>query len=211
MKYFSFTLILLAFTFSTIPSMADDYDYDPYYENDNSFEVFANVGYSIITHEKSIFWDNGYNVGFGGNVYLQNNLLLGISAGYTAYYPNVGINQIDREYRYEIYPLIFHAEYKLGSINDLGIYGGLGLAYIYGEYKIDDIQYLNSGQKLRIRYLYATNGFGIIPNLKVRSPFGDNLAVEASIDYSLIFMQSRNNAELSLDHINIKLAAVYIF
>jgi hypothetical protein len=106
MKHLFITVITAILIIIPKWSYADDYD--PYYSEAKSFEVFANVGYSIITHEKSIFWDNGYNVGLGANLYLENNLLLGVSAGYTAYYPNPEINQINREFRYEIYPLIFN-------------------------------------------------------------------------------------------------------
>lgn len=189
-------------------SLADDYD--PFPDNNKTLELTINGGYSIITGEKSVFWDNGYNLGVGFNFYFTQDYLVGVTAGYTAYYPRPEINQIDREYRYELYPLTFNFQSKLGVINDLELYGGLGLAYIYGEYKIDEFQYLTNSQKIRIRYLYATNGFGIVPNLKLRSPFGQNFAVDFSVEYNLIYMKSRNNAQLSLDHLNAKLALVYI-
>ncbi len=208
MKTFLLFALLLPFLILN-RSLADDYD--PYPDISKSFEVNLNAGYSIITSEKSNFWDNGYNFGVGFNIYFSQELLLGVSAGYTAYYPRPEIPQIDREYRYEIYPLLFNLQYLFGNINDLELYGGIGASYIYGEYKVDDLQYLNNSQRIRIRYLYATNGFGLVPNIKIRSPFGNNLAVDFQIEYNMIFMQSRNNAQLSLDHINGKLVFVYLF
>ncbi len=96
-------------------------------------------------------------------------------------------------------------------MNELEIYAGIGVAYIYGEYIVDDIQYTTNQRRYRLRNKYATNGFGIIPNIKARSPFGQNFAVDISLDYNIIFMESRDGAQLSLDHINAKLALVYIF
>lgn len=186
-------------------------DYNPFAENKKTLEISINGGYSIITHEKSIFWDNGLTFGLGVNYYITDDFLFGVSAGQTAYRPRPEITQIEREYIYEIYPLIFNFQNKFGKVNELEIYGGIGLAYIYGEYTVDNFQYFENGQRLRIRYLYASNGFGVIPNVKVRTPFGDNFKVDVSVDYSLLFMESRNGAELSLDHINAKLALVYIF
>lgn len=186
-------------------------DYDPYPDNNRTLEFAVNGGYSIITHEKSIFWDNGFNFGLGFNYNLSEDYLIGLSANYLAYYPRPEISQIDREYRYDIYPLILNFQNKLGEMNELEIYAGIGLAYIYGEYIVDDIQYTTSQLRYRLRNKYATNGFGIIPNIKARSPFGQSLAVDISLDYNIIFMESRNGAVLSLDHINAKLALVYIF
>lgn len=191
--------------------LISDNDYNPFDENKKSIEISINGGYSIITHEKSIFWDNGFNFGLGVNYYLTDDLLFGVSAGQTAFRPRPEISQIDREYIYEIYPLIFNLQHRFGKINDLEIFGGFGLAYIYGEYTVDNFQYFENGQRLRIRYVYASNGLGIIPNVKVRSPFGADFAVDFSVDYSLLFMESRNNAVLSLDHINAKIALVYGF
>ena len=186
-------------------------DYNPFEDNRKTFEISINGGYSIITHEKSIFWDDGLTFGLGINYYFTNDFLIGVSAGQTAYRPRPEISQIDREYIYEIYPLNFNFQYKFGKINQLEIFGGIGLAYVYGEYTVDNFQYFDNGQRLRIRYVYASNGLGVIPNVKVRSPFGDDFAVDFSVDYSLLFMESRNNAVLSLDHINAKIALVYVF
>lgn len=186
-------------------------DYEPFGDNKQGLEVAINGGYSIITHEKSIFWDNGLNFGLGFNYNFTQDFSFGVSAGYTAYRPNESINQIDREYRYEIYPLMLNFQNRLGKINELEIYAGIGLAYVYGEYIIDEFQYLTEQRRIRIRYKYATNGFGIVPNVKLRSPFGDDFAVDFSVDYTKLFMESRNSAELSLDHINAKIALVYRF
>ena len=186
-------------------------DYDPYPDNNKTLEFAVNGGYSVITHEKSSFWDNGYNFGLGFNYNLTEEYVIGVTANYIAYYPRPEIPQLNREYRYDIYPLIINFQKKLGVMNDLEVYAGIGAAYIYGEYIVDDIQYLTNQQRVRLRYKYATNGFGVIPNIKVRSPFGQNFAVDISLDYNLIFMESRYDAQLSLDHINAKLALVYSF
>lgn len=201
---------LILFIFMSLELLSED-DYNPFAENKKTLEFSINGGYSIITHEKCIFWDNGFNFGLGVNYFLTDDLIFGVSAGQTAYRPRPEIIQIDREYIYEIYPLIFNLQKRFGNINDLEIFGGFGLAYIYGEYTVDNFQYFENGQRLRIRYVYASNGLGIIPNVKVRSPFGDDFAVDFSVDYSLLFMESRNNAVLSLDHINAKIALVYGF
>lgn len=186
-------------------------DYEPFADKRKPIEISINAGYSIITHEKSIFWDNGLTYGLGVNYNFTDDFSFGVSAGYTDLRPNEGINQIDREYRYDIYPLMFNFQNRLGKINELEIYAGIGLAYVYGEYLIDEFQYLIDQRRTRIRYTYATNGFGIVPNVKVRSPFGEDFAVDISLDYTMLFMESRNSAELSLDHINAKIALVYRF
>jgi hypothetical protein len=186
-------------------------DYEPFADKQKPVEISINAGYSIITHEKSIFWDNGLTYGLGLNYNFTKDMSLGLSAGFTEYRPNESINQIDREYRYEIYPLMLNFQNRLGIINEMEIFAGIGLAYVYGEYIIDEFQYLTEQRRIRIRYKYATNGFGIVPNAKVRSPFGDNLALDVSLDYTMLFMESRNSAELSLDHINAKIALVYRF
>ena len=186
-------------------------DYEPFAEKNKPVEISINAGYSIITHEKSIFWDNGLSYGLGFNFNFTDDMFLGLSAGYTEYRPNEGINQIDREYRYDIYPLMLNFQNRLGEINEMEIFAGIGVAYVYGEYIIDEFQYLTDQRRIRIRYKYASNGLGIVPNAKVRSPFGDNFAVDVSLDYTMLFMESRNSAELSLDHINARIALVYIF
>ena len=206
---YSSLVALLLLLVSPLRSLADDYD--PYPDNNRTLEFAVNGGYSIITHEKSLFWDNGFNFGLGFNYYFTQEYLIGITANYIAYYPRPELVQIEREYEYEIYPLIFNFQKKLGDINELEIFAGIGLSYIYGEYQIDDYLYSTNTQRRRIRYQYASHGFGIIPNAKVRSPFGQDFAVDFQVEYNMIFMESVNNAELSLDHINAKLALVYIF
>ncbi len=186
-------------------------DYDPYPDDNKTLEFAVNAGYSIITHEKSYFWDNGYNLGLGFNYYINEDYQIGLTANYIGYFPRPEQVKIDIDYRYDIYPLILNFQNKFGEINELEVYGGIGVAYIYGEYIIDNIQFTNNQQRLGIRTKYYSSGFGLIPNIKARSPFGQSLAVDISLDYNMIFMDSPEKTDLSLDHINVKLALVYIF
>ena len=211
MKIIIIVSLIISINFLTIPNRLLADDSDSYPDNNKSLEFAVNGGYSIITHEKSIFWDNGFNFGLGFNYYFTQEYLIGITANYIAYYPRPELEQIEREYEYEIYPLILNFQKKLGVMNELEIYAGIGLSYIYGEYQIDEYLYSTNTQRRRIRYQYASHGFGIIPNFRIRSPFGKDFAVDFQAEYNMIFMESRNNAELSLDHINAKIALVYIF
>ncbi len=194
-----------------IPNYLIADDYDPYPDNEKTIEFAINGGYSIITHEKSFFWDNGFNFGLGFNFYVTQEYVIGLTANYIAYIPRPEQEQIERDYEYEIYPLILNFQKKLGNMNDLEVYGGIGVSYIYGEYQVDEFIFSTNTQRVRLRNQYASHGFGIIPNFRVRSPFGQDFAVDFQAEYNMIFMESRNNAVLSLDHINAKLALVYIF
>ena len=192
-----------------IPLFAEDYN--PYSDNINHFEVGINAGYSIITHEKSIFWDNALNYGLilAYNIDKKNSLEL--NANFAEIIPLDGNTDIERHYRYRIYPLTFNYYRNIGEVNNVKFFFGGGLSYIYGEYIVDDFLYENNRRSTALRRVFSTNGFGIAPALKVRSPFGDALAIDVLVNYNLIFMESRNSAELSLDHINAKLGLTYMF
>jgi hypothetical protein len=186
-------------------------DYNPYSDNMNHFEVGINAGYSIITHEKSIFWDNALNYGLILAYNIDNKNSLELNANFAEIIPLDGNTDIERHYRYRIYPLTFNYYRNIGEVNNVKFFFGGGLSYIYGEYIVDDFLYENNRRSTALRRVFSTNGFGIAPALKVRSPFGDALAIDVLVNYNLIFMESRNSAELSLDHINAKLGLTYMF
>jgi hypothetical protein len=192
-----------------IPLFAEDYN--PYSDNINHFEVGINAGYSIITHEKSIFWDNALNYGLILAYNIDNKNSLELNANFAEIIPLDGNTDIERHYRYRIYPLTFNYYRNIGEVNNVKFLFGGGLSYIYGEYIVDDFLYENNRRSTALRRVYSTNGFGISPAMKVRSPFGDALAIDVLVNYNLIFMESRNSAELSLDHINAKLGLTYMF
>ncbi|MER3330316.1 MAG: hypothetical protein RIF34_12105, partial [Candidatus Kapaibacterium sp.] len=77
-------------------------DYDPYPDNNKTLEFTVNGGYSIITHEKAFFWDNGFNFGLGSNFYVTQEYVIGLTANYIAYIPRPEQEQIERDYEYEI-------------------------------------------------------------------------------------------------------------
>ncbi|MFN3194613.1 MAG: outer membrane beta-barrel protein [Chlorobiota bacterium] len=192
-----------------IPLFAEDYN--PYSDNINHFEVGINAGYSIITHEKSIFWDNALNYGLILAYNIDNKNSLELNANFAEIIPLDGNTDIERHYRYRIYPLTFNYYRNIGEVNNVKFFFGGGLSYIYGEYIVDDFLYENNRRNTALRRVFSTNGFGIAPALKVRSPFGDALAIDVLVNYNLIFMESRNSAELSLDHVNAKLGLTYMF
>lgn len=192
-----------------IPLFAEDYN--PYSDNINHFEVGINAGYSIITHEKSIFWDNALNYGLILAYNIDDLNTLELNANFAEIIPLDGNTDIERHYRYRIYPLSFNYYRNIGEVNNVKFFFGGGLSYIYGEYIVDDFLYENNRRSTALRRVYSTNGFGISPAMKVRSPFGDALAIDVLVNYNLIFMESRNSAELSLDHINAKLGLTYMF
>lgn len=192
-----------------IPLFAEDYN--PYSDNINHFEVGINAGYSIITHEKSIFWDNALNYGLILAYNIDNKNSLELNANFAEIIPLDGNTDIERHYRYRIYPLTFNYYRNIGEVNNVKFFFGGGLSYIYGEYIVDDFLYENNRRSTALRRVFSTNGFGIAPALKVRSPFGDALAIDVLVNYNLIFMESRNSAELSLDHVNAKLGLTYMF
>jgi hypothetical protein len=186
-------------------------DYNPYEDNINHFEIGVNAGYSIITHEKSIFWDNSLNYGAVIAYNIDDKNTIELNANYTEILPLDGNTDIERHYRYRIYPLTFNYYRNVGEVNNVNFYFGGGLSYIYGEYIVDDFLYENNRRSTALRRIYLTNGFGIVPSIKIRSPFGNSLAIDVLINYNLIFMESRNSAELSLDHFNAKLGLTYMF
>jgi hypothetical protein len=206
LKYIPITIISLLIA---IPLFAKDYN--PYSDNMNHFEVGINAGYSIITHEKSIFWDNALNYGLILAYNIDNKNSLELNANFAEIIPLDGNTDIERHYRYRIYPLTFNYYRNIGEVNNVKFFFGGGLSYIYGEYIVDDFLYENNRRSTALRRVFSTNGFGIAPALKVRSPFGDALAIDVLVNYNLIFMESRNSAELSLDHINAKLGLTYMF
>ena len=207
MPYFILILTSLIFITNSIKA----YEYNPFEEKINHFEIGVNAGYSIITHEKSIFWANSLNYGFSLGYNIDNKNTLEISANYSEIRPHVDNREINRNYRYRIYPLSLNYFRNIGYIDEVIFYLGAGASYIYGEYIIDDFEFENNGRRTVIRRRFSTNGFSLAPSLKVRSPFGDALAIDVLVNYNLLFMESRNSAELSLDHINIKLGLTLMF
>jgi len=202
-------LILIISPLFFLSTYADDYN--PYADNINHFEVSINAGYSIITHEKSIFWANSLNYGLTIGYNIDDENTVELSANHTEIRPHEENRDIERHYRYRIYPLSLNFYRKIGNMDEVSFFLGGGLSYIYGEYIVDDLLFETNGRRTTLRRVYASNGFGIAPALKVRSPFGDALAIDVLVNYNLIFMESRNSAELSLDHVNAKLGLTYMF
>ncbi len=203
------TLISIFIPFLIISTNADDYN--PYADNISHFEVGINAGYSIITHEKSIFWANSLNYGLTIGYNIDDKNTIELNASHTEIRPHEDSREINRHYRYRIYPLSLNYYRKIGNMDEVSFFLGGGLSYIYGEYIVDDLLFETNGRRTSLRRVYASNGFGIAPALKVRSPFGDALAIDVLVNYNLIFMESRNSAVLSLDHVNAKLGLTYMF
>ena len=206
------TLSLL-FIFVSANLIADDYEYDyDYHEdtaNESIFEFGAIAGLSF-TQTKTDFWDDGFTLGASLRYNVNDDVLTGLNATYTIWTPIQEF--VSERYEYEIYPLTFDFLYRLFPFKDYSVYGGLGLSYIYGEYQIDNIEDLGGGRtRLLLRRQWASHGWGFNPQILIRVPFGGNFKSDLNVFYRYIYMEDRNGAELSIDHLNVNLTFHYIF